>query len=52
MKENLETYALASIGLARGVYEEYIYPNKETVATVAGVVATGVALGYLFKDRP
>lgn len=49
-KETIEAYALGGIGLARGLYKELIEPNKEAVALGLGVVATGVALGYLL-DR-
>lgn len=50
IKENLEAHALAGVGLVKGIYEEFIKPNKEAVAVSAGVIATGVALGYLLKD--
>lgn len=41
MKENFETYALAGVGLARGVFEEVIQPEitaKRTWLTIGALV--------------
>lgn len=46
-RETIEAYTLGAVGLSRGIWEEYIRPNRNAAAVVAGVVLAGIALGYV-----
>lgn len=51
MNETFEAYALGGAGAAKGVYKEILAPHNKDLALVLGVVATGVALGYLLDKK-